>query len=202
MSTPLFSGCATALVTPFRRDGSIDEDAFIRLIDRQRTAGVQGLVVLGTTGEPSTLTMAERERIISISLAAVKGVPVIVGTGSNDTRKAIAYAQQASSLGAAGQLCVTPYYNKATQRGLIAHFTAIASSASLPMILYNVPSRTGMGIQPDTLRTLAAHPGIVGIKEASGDLALAGRMMEATGNALPLYAGNDDVILPLMAMGA
>lgn len=201
MSIPLFTGCATALVTPFQPDGTLDEPALRRLINLQMDAGMDALVLLGTTGEPCTLNMEERERIIRIGLETVHGtMPVIVGTGANDTRRAIEYARQAHALGAQGQLCVTPYYNKATQDGLIRHFTAIADSCPLPMILYHVPGRTGMTMTPATVSQLSLHPGIVGLKEASGDAALAAQMIEQSG--LPLYCGNDDLILPLMALGA
>lgn len=203
MSAPLFTGCATALVTPFTREGVLDERALRRLIAMQADAGTDALVLLGTTGEPCTLTMEERARVIAIGLEAVSGrLPVIVGTGANDTRHAIEYARQAYALGAQGQLCVTPYYNKATQEGLVRHFFAIADACPLPMIVYNVPGRTGMSMTPETAARLCAHPGIVGLKEASGDVVLAARMLEATKGRLPLYCGNDDLILPLMALGA
>ncbi len=197
----LFTGCATALVTPFLPGGKLDEPALRRLIAMQAEAGTDALVLLGTTGEPSTLTMEERERVISIGLENSR-MPVIVGTGSNDTRKAIEYARQAKALGANGQLTVTPYYNKTTQQGLLRHFGAILDSCELPMILYNVPSRTGMGISAQTAAALAALPGVAGIKDASGDLALAAEILRLTDGALPLYCGNDDLILPLMALGA
>lgn len=203
MPAPLFHGCATALVSPFTPDGALDEAALRRLIAMQADAGIDALVLLGTTGEPCTLTMAERERVIVIGLEAARGaMPVIVGTGANDTRRAIEYAKQARALGAQGQLCVTPYYNKATQEGLARHFLAIADSCDLPMILYNVPARTGMSLTPETAARLCDHPGIVGLKEASGDAALAAQFLERTGRRLPLYCGNDDLILPLMALGA
>lgn len=203
MSVPLFTGCAAAMITPFHKDGSLDMQALVRLIDMQKLAGMDALVLLGTTGEASTLTMQEREVVISLGVErAGKSMPVIVGTGANDTRRAIEYARQAKALGANGQLCVTPYYNKSTQRGLIHHFTAIADSCDLPMILYNVPARTGMSISADTARTLCSHPGIVGIKEASGDLSQTADILYHTGGALPVYSGNDDVILPMMAQGA
>ena len=203
MSAPLFTGCATALVTPFTREATLDERALRRLIVMQADAGVDALVLLGTTGEPCTLTMEERARVIAIGLEAANGrLPVIIGTGANDTRRAIEYARQASALGAQGQLCVTPYYNKATQEGLVRHFFAIADACPLPMIVYNVPGRTGMSMTPETCAQLCAHPGIVGLKEASGDVVLAARMLEATEGRLPLYCGNDDLILPLMALGA
>ena len=200
---PLFTGCAAALITPFLPDGSLDEPALRRLIAMQVDAGMDALVLLGTTGEPCTLTMHERERIIRIGLEEVRGtMPVIVGTGSNDTLHAIAYARQAHELGAQGQLCVTPYYNKATQSGLIRHFVAILDSCNLPMILYNVPGRTGMQIAPETAQELCDHPGIVGLKEASGNAALSAEILSRTAGELPLYCGNDDMILPLMALGA
>ena len=203
MSAPLFTGCATALVTPFTREATLDERALRRLIVMQADAGVDALVLLGTTGEPCTLTMEERARVIAIGLEAANGrLPVIIGTGANDTRRAIEYARQASALGAQGQLCVTPYYNKATQEGLVRHFFAIADACPPPMIVYNVPGRTGMSMTPETCAQLCAHPGIVGLKEASGDVVLAARMLEATEGRLPLYCGNDDLILPLMALGA
>lgn len=203
MSAPLFTGCATALVTPFTREGVLDERALRRLIAMQADAGTDALVLLGTTGEPCTLTMEERARVIAIGLEAVSGrLPVIVGTGANDTRHAIEYARQAYALGAQGQLCVTPYYNKATQEGLVRHFFAIADACPLPMIVYNVPGRTGMTLTPETAASLAGHPGIAGLKEASGDTALAARILEATQGRLPILCGNDDQILPLMALGA
>lgn len=202
-SSPLFTGCATALVTPFLPDGSLDEEALRRLISLQLDAGIDALVLLGTTGEPCTLSMDERERVIAVGLEAVGGrVPVLVGTGSNDTRRAMAYARQARKLGTQGQLSVTPYYNKTTQNGLVRHYSAILDSCDLPMILYNVPSRTGMSMSPDTLAQLAVHPNVAGLKEASGDLSLAADFIQWTHGELPLYCGNDDLIVPLMALGA
>ena len=200
---PLFSGCATALVTPFLPDGSLDQHALEYLIRRQIDAGMDALVLLGTTGEPSTLTMQERETIIRTGIEAAAGkIPIIVGTGSNDTRRAIEYALQAKQLGADGQLCVTPYYNKATQSGLIRHFTAIMDACALPMILYNVPGRTGVNLSVQTVAALAAHAHIAGIKEASGSTAYAAEIIHATQGRLPVYCGNDDAITPLMALGA
>lgn len=203
MSVPLFTGCAAAMVTPFKKDHSVDSSALSRLIDLQLSAGMDALVLLGTTGEASTLSLQEREQIITLGVQQIGArMPVIVGTGSNDTRRAIEYAKQAKALGAQAQLCVTPYYNKATQRGLIKHFTSIADSSELPLILYNVPSRTGMTLSADTARTLCAHPGIIGIKEASGNLSLTADILQKTGGTLPVYSGNDDIILPMMAQGA
>lgn len=203
LSSPLFTGCAAALVTPFLPGGALDEEALRRLIHTQIDAGMDALVLLGTTGEPSTLTMEERERVIRIGIETAHGkLPVIVGTGANDTKKAVAYAGQAEALGADGQLCVTPYYNKATQSGLIRHFSAIMDSCSLPTILYNVPGRTGMSISPTTAAELAVHPHLAGIKEASGDPMITAEIIERTGGTLPVYSGNDELILPLMALGA
>ena len=198
-SKMVFSGCAAALVTPFKQDSSIDEENLIALISRQND--MDALVVLGTTGEPCSLSMQERERILTITIQHSK-TPVIVGTGTNDTRKAIEYAKQANDFGAAAQLCVTPYYNKTSQDGLLRHYSAILDSTPLPMILYNVPSRTGMSISAKTIAQLAAHPNVAGIKEASGDLSLAADILASTDGTLPLYCGNDDLILPMMAMGA
>lgn len=202
-AVPLFRGCAAALITPFLPGGALDEDALRVLLRMQMDAKMDAVVLLGTTGEASTLTMDERERVIAIGLETIAcSMPVIVGTGANDTRKAIEYARQAKALGANGQLTVTPYYNKTTQSGLIRHFHAIADSVDLPMILYNVPTRTGMHISPKTAEALSAHPGIAGIKEASGEITSAMDILHASKKTLPMYSGNDDMILPLMAAGA
>ena len=199
----LFSGCATALVTPFLSNGNLDEDALKRLIEIQICAGIDALVLLGTTGEPSTLSMKERERVISIGIETVNHrVPIIIGTGSNDTRRAIEYAKQAKSMGVQGQLSVTPYYNKTTQAGLIRHYNAILAACELPLILYHVPSRTGFNIAADTVKELSLHPLIRGIKEASGNLSLTAEMIGITNGSLPVYCGNDDLIVPMMALGA
>ena len=198
-SAPLFSGCAAALVTPFQEDGSLDEGALRKLIARQN--GMDALVILGTTGEPCSISMEERERIISIAVEEAR-MPVIVGTGSNDTRKAIELAKQAKALGADGQLSVTPYYNKTSQEGLIRHFHAVLDSCDLPMILYNVPARTGLSMKAQTVSELASHPHVAGIKEASGDLKLTAEILVSTDASLPIYCGNDELILPMMAMGA
>lgn len=202
-TSPIFTGCATALVTPFLPDGALDEQALRRLVAMQLRGSVDALVLLGTTGEPSTLTMDERERIIQIGMEEIRGrIPLIVGTGSNNTRLAMQYAKQAKALGAQGQLCVTPYYNKTTQTGLLRHFGAILDCCELPMILYNVPGRTGMCISAQTAAELAVHPGVAGVKEASGNPALTADIMNKTGGELPIYSGNDDIIVPLMALGA
>ena len=203
MIPPLFTGCAAALVTPFTQTGSIDEPALLKLIDMQLEAGMDAIVLLGTTGEPSTLSPEERKHILTLSIRHIDGkIPVIVGTGSNNTKTAVYYAQQAYMLGADGQLCVTPYYNKTTQEGLIRHFCMIMDASPLPMIVYNVPTRTGMSMEASTLRSLCAHPMLAGIKEASGSLPLAAEIQELMGPSFAVYAGNDDLILPLMAQGA
>ena len=199
----LFTGCATALVTPFLPNGALDEDALKRLIEIQMNAGIDAVVLLGTTGEPCTLSMKERERVIVIGMETIKNrIPIIIGTGSNDTRRAIEYAKQARALGAQGQLSVTPYYNKTTQAGLVRHYNAILSACELPMILYNVPSRTGFHITADTAKEIALHPLICGIKEASGNPTLTSEIIEQTKHSLPIYCGNDDLIVPLMVLGA
>lgn len=202
-ASPLFTGCATALVTPFFPDGSLDLPALQRLISLQLDAGMDALVLLGTTGEPCTLSMDEREAVIHTGVSLVKGrIPLIVGTGSNDTRRAMDYARQAKRLGADGQLCVTPYYNKTTQAGLIRHYHAIMDVCDLPIIFYNVPGRTGMSIAADTAAELSRHPNAGGLKEASGSSELACDIIQATEGNLPIYCGNDDAIVSMMAMGA
>lgn len=203
MNMPLFTGCATALVTPFLPNGQLDEPALRRLLFMQLEAKIDALVLLGTTGEPCTLSMDERQRVIEIGLECVgDAIPIIVGTGSNDTRRAIEYARQAQKLGVAGQLSVTPYYNKATQSGLIRHYQAILDACPLPMILYNVPGRTGMGFSADTVARLSRHPAIAGLKEASGNPVFTSEILEKTHGELPVYGGNDDQILPLMSLGS
>ena len=203
VSSPLFSGCAAALVTPFLPDGTLDEAALCNLIHMQLDAGADALVLLGTTGEASTLSMEERARVIRLGIDTVAGrIPVIIGTGSNNTQLAMAFARQAMSLKADAQLSVTPYYNKATQNGAILHYLSILESAPLPMILYHVPGRTGMHLSTETVLKLSRHPLIAGIKEASGDLSYAADLIEKTEGRFPLYCGNDDVIVPYMSLGA
>lgn len=203
MDSALFTGCATALVTPFLPDGSLDESALRRLIALQIDAEMDAIVLLGTTGEPSSLTMNERELVIKIGIEMAHGkLPIIVGTGSNDTRKAIEYARQAYDLGANAQLCVTPYYNKTTQFGLLRHYDAILDSSELPLILYNVPGRTNLSLTAQTVALIARHPNVIGIKEASADLSAVADIIQFTGGSLPIYCGNDDLIVPTMSLGA
>jgi len=202
MKKRIFEGAATALVTPLTENG-IDYEAFGKLIDWQIEKGVAALVICGTTGEASTLN--DEEHIGAIAYAAEriqKRVPLIAGTGSNDTPHAIKLAVLAEKAGADALLVVTPYYNKTSQRGLIRYYTDIADSVSIPIILYNVPSRTGVNIEPATFAVLADHPNIVAIKEANGNLSKIVETMSLVNGKLDLYSGNDDQIVPLMSLGA
>lgn len=201
MNATLFKGAATALITPFK-SGTVDYDALARLIDWQICEGISALVIAGTTGEGSTLTDREHREVIDFSVKKVAGrVPIIAGTGSNDTAYAIELTKFACSAGADGMLLVTPYYNKATQKGLIESFTAVADISTKPVILYNVPSRTGCNIAPETAKILSQHDKIVGIKEASGDISQVAKIRELCGDSLDIYSGNDDQIVPVMALG-
>ena len=198
----LFYGCGTALVTPFR-GSRVDYDALEGLIDWQIESGVDALVVLGTTGEPPTVSGSEREAIVECAAARIAGrVPLIVGTGANDSRKAVAQSMEARRLGADALLAVTPYYNKASREGLIAHYTAIADSVDAPVILYNVPGRTGMNLAPETVAELAKHPNLCAVKEASGSLDQMTELARLCGDGLAIYCGNDDQVVPAMALGA
>ena len=200
-SSPIFRGAATALITPLNEKG-IDFDAFGRLIDWQIDAGIDALVIAGTTGEGSTLTDEEHRAAIRFSVERTAGrVPVIAGTGSNDTDYAISLTKFACDVGADAMLVVTPYYNKATQKGLVKMYTAIADAVSKPLILYNVPSRTGVNIEPSTYAALADHPNIAAIKEANGNIAKIVETAALVGDKLDIYSGNDDQIVPILAMG-
>ena len=201
MKKPIFQGVATALVTPIDERG-IDFDAFGKLIDAQINAGVNALVVCGTTGECSTLNDEEHCAAIEFCVKRVnKRVPVIAGTGSNDTAYAIWLTKQAERAGADAALVVTPYYNKTTQQGLVKMFGAIAESTTLPLILYNVPSRTGVNIEPDTYVALSKYENIVAIKEANGNISKIVETVSKLGGALDIYSGNDDQIVPVLACG-
>lgn len=201
MRTPLFKGTCTALATPFDR-GGVDVSALEKLVHRQIEAGVTALVACGTTGEASTLTEDEWEQVVSAVIrAAERRVPVIAGTGGNNTAHVIHLAKRAKELGADAQLCVTPYYNKTTQPGLVAHYHAIAMDGSLPVIVYNVPSRTGLNVAPETLADISRHPMVIGMKEASGDLARAADMIRLCEGRIDFYSGTDEVTVPLMALG-
>ena len=201
MKQTIFSGAATALVTPLNEKG-IDFEALGRLIEFQIEGGISALVITGTTGESSTLSDEEHKAAIEFAVKQSAGrVPVIAGTGSNDTDYAIALSRHACEAGVDGLLLVTPYYNKATQNGLIAHFTAIADAVTKPIILYNVPSRTGCNLKPETIAKLAKHPRIVGVKEASGDLSQVATLAALCGDEIDIYSGNDDQILPVLSLG-
>ena len=198
---PIFRGAATALITPLTEKG-VDFEAMGRLIDWQIDEGVDALVVMGTTGEKSTLTSEEHLEVLRYSIErAAHRVPVIAGTGSNDIAHSIHMSQEACAMGADALLVVTPYYNKATQNGLIRSFTAIADAVPKPLILYNVPSRTGVSIEPETYAVLADHPNIAGIKEANSDISKIVKTVSLVGDKLDLYSGNDDQIVPSLAMG-
>lgn len=197
----VFTGCGTALVTPFTEDG-LNLPAFGRLIDWQIDSHADALIVCGTTGEPSTMSAAERDKAIGFAAERTHGrVPVIAGVGGNDTREVIAAAERAQALGADALLAVTPYYNKTTQAGLIAHFTALADAVALPVILYNVPSRTGLNILPATLDILADHPHIAAVKEACGSIQQITELFRVCHDRLAIYSGNDDHIVPFLGLG-
>ena len=201
MKNTVFTGVATAIVTPLTKDG-VDYEQFARLIEWQIKEGVDAIVAVGTTGEGSTLTDAEHKEAIKFCVEQVAGrVPVIAGTGSNDTQYAIDLTKYACEVGADAMLLVTPYYNKATQKGMIASFKAIADASDKPCILYNVPSRTGCNLLPASVLELAEHPNIVGIKEASGNISQIAEIAALLGDKIDIYSGNDDQILPILALG-
>lgn len=200
----IFKGAGVAIVTPMYEDGTVNYDKLAEILEEQIASGTDAIIICGTTGESSTLTMEEHSDVIRFAVEKVaKRIPVIAGTGSNCTNTAIFLSQEAEKAGADGLLLVTPYYNKATQSGLIAHYTKIAESVSLPIILYNVPSRTGCNILPETAVALVRNvKNIVGIKEASGNISQVAKLMSlASDIELDLYSGNDDQIVPLMALG-
>ena len=202
MKNTVFTGAGVAIITPMNADGSINYDEFGRVIDFQIDNGTDAIVVCGTTGESATMTDEEHVECIRYCVDRVnKRVPVIAGTGSNDTKYAVDLSVEAEKLGADALLVVTPYYNKTSQRGLIAHFTAIADSVNIPIILYNVPSRTGVNITLDTYDVLANHKNIAAVKEASGNISAIAKIIEKCGDRLDVYSGNDDQIVPIMALG-
>ena len=198
---PIFTGAATALVTPLNENG-VDYAAFEKLINWQIQQGIDALVICGTTGEASTLTDEEHRQVLKFAAEVVNGrVPIIAGTGSNDTAYAIDMTRYACEIGYDAVLVVTPYYNKTTQRGLIAMFTAIADASTKPLILYNVPGRTGVNIEPATYAALADHPMIAAIKEAGGNISKIVETAALVGGKLDIYSGNDDQIVPILACG-
>ena len=202
MQGNLFYGCGTALVTPFRGN-RIDFDALENLIDGQIDADIDALVVLGTTGEPESISEAERSAIIECALArCARRVPMIVGTGANDTRTAIRRAVEAQMLGADALLVVTPYYNRASNQGLIEHYTAIADRVEIPIIMYNVPSRTGVNLEPRVVPELAKHPMLCALKDACTDAAHMTDMARLCGDGIAIYSGSDECVLQALALGA
>lgn len=198
----IFEGAGVAIVTPFHTNGDINFGKLEELIDFQLANSTDAIIICGTTGEASTMCDEEHLECIKVAVDRVNGrVPVIAGTGSNDTRHGIELTKKARVLGADASLQVTPYYNKATQKGLIDHFTAIAKAADLPMILYSVPSRTGVNIAPHTAYELSKYDFVVGLKEATGNISQVAQIAALCGDALPLYSGNDDQIIPILSLG-
>lgn len=201
MKTPVFEGMASAIITPLNEKG-IDYGLFAKLVEWQIAEGIDAIVVCGTTGEGSTLSDEEHKDAIEFMVKKVAGrVPVIAGTGSNDTAYAVELTKHACLLGVDGILTVTPYYNKATQKGLIQSFTRIADASTVPVILYNVPSRTGVNIAPKTVLELSKHPNINAIKEASGDISQIAEIAHLCGDNINIYSGNDDQVVPIMSLG-
>lgn len=197
----IFTGVATALITPFA-DGGIDRESFRRLVRHQIESGVSALVVCGTTGEAATLKEVERDLLLTEALEEGEGrIPIIAGCGTNNTEESVALARRAAALGADGLLMVTPYYNKGTREGVRTHFLRVAESAHLPIILYNVPSRTGVDLSCEDYAALNEHPAIVGIKEASSDVEKAAWLCRALGRETAVYAGNDSLLLPYLSLG-
>jgi len=202
MKKTIFEGAATAIITPFDSNGNIDYGKFAKLIEFQISGGIDAIVVCGTTGEASTLTDDEHKDAITFTVKQVKGrVPVIAGTGSNDTIYAKWLTSHACDAGADAVLLVTPYYNKATQKGLIRMYNELADSSTKPVIIYNVPSRTGVNIEPATYKELSKHPNIVAIKEANGNISKIVETKALVGDDLDIYSGNDDQIVPILSMG-
>ena len=201
MKKPIFRGAGVAIITPYTEDG-INFDELGRIIDDQIKNHTDAIIITGTTGESATMSDEEHRAAIKFAVDHVKGrVPVIAGTGSNETSYAVELSKYAESVGADALLVVTPYYNKCTQKGLIAHYTAIADAVNIPIILYDVPSRTGVAIATDTYVKLAKHPNIVAVKEANGDLSKILRLRAAVGDDLVIYSGNDDQIVPILSLG-
>ncbi len=202
MKKRVFTGAATALITPMNADGSVNFSRLSSLVDEQINGGIDALVICGTTGEKSTLGYDEHVKVIETAAKANAGrVPLIAGTGSNDTVYSVGLCADAEKAGADAFLMVTPYYNKTSQRGLVAHYNYIADRVNKPIILYNVPSRTGVAIKPETYKELSKHPNIVATKEANGDLASVAKTRYLCGDELDFYSGNDDQTVPIMSLG-
>jgi len=201
MKKPIFRGAGVAIITPYTESG-INFPELGRIIEDQLKNHTDAIIIAGTTGESATMTVEEHKEAIRFTVEQVKGrVPVIAGTGSNETRIAVEFTQFAGKVGADAALVVTPYYNKCTQNGLVAHYTRIADSADIPLVLYDVPSRTGVSIKAETYAKLARHPRIAAVKEANGDLSAILRLRAACGDELVLYSGNDDQIVPILSLG-
>ena len=202
MKKTIFTGAGVAIITPMNADGSANWEKLKELIDFQIGAGTDAIIVCGTTGESAALTHEEHVQAIETAVRHAAGrVPVIAGTGSNDTRYALELSLEAQKLGVDGLLMVTPYYNKTSQAGLIAHYEYVADRVKTPIILYNVPSRTGVNIKPETYQALAKHPNIAAAKEANGDLAALAQTLYLCGDDLDIYSGNDDQIVPILSLG-
>ncbi|MBO5726731.1 MAG: 4-hydroxy-tetrahydrodipicolinate synthase [Clostridia bacterium] len=202
MKKTIFKGAATAIITPMNNDGSVNFEQLKNLVDSQIAAGIDALVVCGTTGEKSTLNYKEHVDVIKAVVDYTnKRVPVIAGAGSNDTAYSVGLCQEAIDVGADALLMVTPYYNKTSQAGLVAHYTYVADRVDAPIIVYNVPSRTGVNIQPETYAELAKHKNIVAAKEANGDIASVVKTRFLCGDDLAIYSGNDDQIVPMLSVG-
>lgn len=201
MKKEIFKGVGTAIATPFDTNG-VNLEAFGKLLEDQIASGVHAVIVLGTTGESATMTEDERNSLIKYAIdKSAKRIKVIVGTGSNNTMSAIKMSKAAEEFGADGLLIVTPYYNKATQEGLVAHYKAIADCVNIPIILYNVPSRTGVNILPETCLELSKIENIVGIKEASGNISQVAKIASLCGDDFAIYSGNDDQVIPILSLG-
>lgn len=199
----IFEGAGVALVTPFKANGDVNYDKLEEILEEQIAGGTDAIVICGTTGEASTMSPEEHLSVIKYGCEVVKGrIPVVAGTGSNCTREAVYMSQKAEEAGADGVLLVTPYYNKATQNGLIAHFTTIAEAIKIPALLYHIPGRTGVTMKPETIVSLCKNvPNIVGVKEASGNFSSIATMMNMADGCIDVYSGNDDQIIPLLSMG-
>ncbi len=202
MKPIVFTGAAVAIITPFKEDGTVDFESFAKIIEDQIAGSTDAIVVCGTTGESSTMPDEEHLSVIEYCVKQVAGrVPVIAGTGSNDTKHCIELSKGAEALGVDALLLVTPYYNKTTQRGLIQHYTMVANAVNVPIILYNVPSRTGVNIAPETLKELSKVENIVAVKEASGNISQVAKIAQLCGDDMTIYSGNDDQIVPLLSLG-
>ena len=203
MKNTIFTGAGVAIITPMNDDGSINYEGFAENIEYQINNGTDAIIVCGTTGEASTMTDEEHIECIRFTVEKTKGrVPVIAGTGSNDTKYAVELSKIAQEKGADGLLLVTPYYNRASQKGLIAHFGAISKAVDIPIILYYIPGRTGVSIEIDTYKRLAEFKNIVAVKEASGNISYTSKLISQCGDTLDVYSGNDDIIVPMMSIGS